>query len=737
MDKDYNTSLREGGINPLTGLPYSDYAMDKWKDLQEQKMAEPDIIKAFNQKVLDNDITIVSAGTGVGKTVLAPAHLLKLYKYKAKIALTQPKRLLTQSNSAFIAKGILDTKPGEYVSYQYRFKNTVGKKTKLTLMTDAILVGKLVSDPEEYDIVMIDEIHERNINMDLIMFLINYYYSYIDFWRNQKKDAYTEKELATFYKPKKLKNPTKFVLLSATLDASELINYFQSASNVKVGLFEVSGRAFPITNYFFGEDIMKNMVDYEISKYMDYTKEIVDKILIDKRYSDGDILVFLPRKSDIEEAVKYFSDKYSNKYYFGGLYSGIAENKQELAIDENLYKEKGLGKRKIIFSTPVAEAGLTVKGIKYVIETGVTNEMTIDQNTGFRILKVMPINISSSIQRCGRGGRTGPGTCMHAYPKEYYEKEFGKSGTPKIYSENVQGLIMKVMKYTSNIDMAVKVLSSKVLSPIDKNILDANTLYLYKKNIINTADGTFSDAGEFISRMDLDIDLALLAINGFFLKIPKIMIIITAMMSQSRNPKDFFKFKIKIINGKRIQQNQAAYSKYKNNYGDPIVFINLFRFFYTKFQKRYTNVNVTYYEKKLKSFCLSNDLNFEKFRDIMKVIYNTEKKINEAYKKVGKKLEIPDFPKDLHKMSEEEKIILAFKRLYYEDGNKAVYNPIKKKYFVNIDKMLKTTSPFLKKRFYSKKKNYMRNIVISHAELLMIGDDYRTSCDFAVEAKEE
>jgi HrpA-like RNA helicase len=729
MNKYYDTSLREGDINKLNGLPFTKKGIDIWEKLQGQKLAEPNVIKEFNQKVLDNNITIVSAGTGVGKTVLAPAHLLKLFNYKIKIGLTQPKQILAKSNSEFIAEGVLDTKPGKYVSYQFRFNNTVNKYTKITVMTDAIMVNKLITDPEEYDIVMIDEIHERNINMDFILFLINHYFKNVEYW---KKNKITKNIDPSIYIPKKLNNPTKFILLSATLDATSLINYFKKSSNVNVGLFEVSGRAFPITDYFFGSSILKNLKDYNVNNYLIYIKDSIEKLLNNNEFNDGDILVFLPTKKDIQEMIKYIGKKYKN-LYVGGLYSGIDFKKQDLAIHKDLYKTKGLGDRKIIFSTPVAEAGLTVEGIKYVFETGVTNSMTIDQYTGFRTLKVTPINISSVIQRCGRGGRTGPGTCFHLYPKEYYEKEFGKIGNPEINRINVVKLLMKTMNMTGNINTSIKILNEKMLSNIDLLILEKNSLILYKNNIINTSDGSFSKIGELINSMGLDFDLAILVMNGFLLKINNSITIIASMMSLSYNIKDFFKFKKIEVNGRMVEQNKPTYNKFKNRYGDPIVFLNLFKFFYSNFQKKFNKSNKDYYQKKLEKFCNNNLLNYIKFKDLMKVIYNTQQKINNAYKKNGGKIEIEKFPDEkILNQSENKKIIIAFKNTYSE--NKATIDPIRGTFNVNRDKNMKLEriSPFLEKKFKDKKQNNIINNIIGFAELLIINNSYKSSCDFSI-----
>lgn len=726
--------------NPLTGLNYSEESRKIWEKMKLKKFAEPEVAKEFIDTVRKNDITIVLAGTGVGKTILAPVHLLRAYKFKIKIGMSQPKQLLTEEASKFIAKGILDSPPGKYVSYQYRFNKNVSETTLLTLMTDALLLLKLVKDPEYYDIVMIDEVHERNVNMDLILFLINHYYANIDFWNDSKNikkyEENKEKYPKNIFRPKRLKNPIKFILLSATLDPTTLIRYFTKTSSVKVGVFEVEGRTYPITNYFFGEDIMKNISDseknYIIRNYLDYTKTVVDKILsIRSPYKDGDVLVFLPTKQNIEEMVAYIGEKYGKKVYAGALFSGIDPKRKELAIDKDLYKEKGLGKRKIVFSTPVAEAGLTVEGIKYVIESGVSNEMSIDQYTGFRTLKVSPINISSAIQRCGRGGRLGPGTCFHLYPEEYYSEKFGRVGTPQIYKENVKDLIMKVMKMTSNVNIATEILSSKMLDNIDRDIVEKNTTYLYKNHVINTADGTFTDAGKFLSMIDLDIDLAILIMKSFMFKIPKLMVIIAGMMSVSRTPRDFFKFKVLgIKNGVPIKDPRRVYGKYRNRYGDPVTFLNIFRFFYSNFHRRAKNYPKDVYKKKLDIFCAKNELDVTKFKDIMKIVKNVEKKINDAKKEIKGGIQIESFPKDLDKLSEEDRIIRCFIETYR--GNTLIYDPIKKMFSNSSDKAIDKLSPFLEKVYHDKKLGKRKTVSTGYAELLLIGENYKTACDFPI-----
>lgn len=223
----------------------------------------------IEELVEKNDSGIIIGETGSGKTTRIPIYLLESNP-DAKIAITQPRRVAVRSVSRFVANNV-DSRLKNSIGHQIRFDDQTNRDTRANFMTDGILLGKLSRDPllREYDIVMVDEAHERSLNIDIVLGLLKH---------AQRKR--TEIGLP----------PLKIIVTSATIDKDKFTNYFDNAPSI-----EAPGRTFPVE------------VEYENSPVSDYTLAAAEKVKkIVSGGEPGDILIFCQEKQKLEKQYKKY-----------------------------------------------------------------------------------------------------------------------------------------------------------------------------------------------------------------------------------------------------------------------------------------------------------------------------------------------------------------------------------------------------------------------------------------------
>ena len=282
------------------------------------------------------------------------------------IGVTEPRRMAAKALAERVAFE-LNTPLGDTVGYQVRFRRAVSSKTKIKVMTDGILLAEWLKDPlfKHYDALMIDEAHERSLNIDLLLGALQDVI--------QKRDD------------------LKVVIASATLNPGLFARYF------KAPIIEIEGRAYPVDMIYepFEDDL------YEaIAKAVDRLPEV------------GDILVFLPGEREILEAREKLAGRFPYKEVLP-LYARLAES-----IQRKIFAPSS--KPRIILATNIAEASLTVPGVRYVIDTGLIRVKRYAPRAGIDRLLTEKTSQASSIQRAGRAGRVAPGMAIRLFE----EKDF-------------------------------------------------------------------------------------------------------------------------------------------------------------------------------------------------------------------------------------------------------------------------------------------------------------------------
>jgi len=468
--------------NPFNNLPYSDEyknLANSWAKLPAYSFKE-DIV----DKIKKNDVLLIQSGTGSGKTVLTPKLALHSLNYKGSIIITLPKKDITKSTAEYAAK-TLDVELGEYVGYQYRGESIKSDKTILLYSTDGSIISMIFKDPLllTVDILIIDEAHERGVQIDLLLYLI--------------------KNAIEIRKEKKLK-PLKLIIMSATIDEELFKNYY---SHYKYDYLFMSGKSnYEITSTYLKESIMN-----ENKKYLEIGLNVIKKIIKninEKNGEEGDILFFLTSIKEINELVQIITESFDDSFPIP-LYSGYPKE-YEIYI-KNQYEFKNISphyKRKIIISTDVAESSMTIDGIVYVIDSGLNYQNNYNVKKKVNVLEKKLVSQAQMIQRKGRAGRTKEGYCFHLYTKEEFENS-NKFPLPKIRTMDLKNICLQFMKMQNDfekksvfINDVKKIFKLLIEPPSESYITDGFDFAIENKLIENDM---LSKLGEMIVETNLDI----------------------------------------------------------------------------------------------------------------------------------------------------------------------------------------------------------------------------------------
>ncbi len=322
----------------------------------------PEIVSGIQK----NQNYILTATPGAGKTTRLPPELLSAVS--GKVVVLQPRRMAAVSACYRVAEERGWT-VGKEVGYQVRFDNKITDSTRLIFMTDALLLRKMVDDPElnDIDLVVLDEFHERNLNQDLILGAL--------------------KEL------QELGRNIKILVMSATLDARALQDYLIGAPHQ-----DVPGKVFPLTIRHSSQPLSLK-TDYA---FYDRVIMAVQQAL---KETDGDILVFLPGVGEI----KRLEEK------LVGINRDVVSLHGSLPLDVQRKVLSKPERPRVILSTNVAEASVTVQGVNYVIDTGLSKVMSVNPHSGFSALDLGRISQFNAKQRAGRAAREREGVAIRLW----------------------------------------------------------------------------------------------------------------------------------------------------------------------------------------------------------------------------------------------------------------------------------------------------------------------------------
>jgi len=365
------------------------------------------------QRILDmlsrSQVIVVESPTGSGKTTQLPIILHEAgYTQSGMIGVTQPRRIAALSVSDFISKQLGTPMPG-LVGYKMRFEDKTDSSTRIKIMTDGILLQEMKLDPwlSKYSMLMVDEAHERSLNIDFILGLL--------------KRVIAER------------HDFKVIVSSATINTELFSSYFDDCPVVKIDAI-----TYPVTVVYDPPAIPPtggNLAAEEA--VMEKISSITGRIMNDGRA--GDILVFLPGERAIKQCIERMSaESWFRKLYVLPLYGRLGKDEQERVFDLPPF-----GKKKMIVSTNIAETSVTINGITSVIDSGLAKLNFYNPHTYTSSLVEVPVSKASCNQRRGRAGRTREGTCYRLYERNDFESR-ALYTTEEIYRTDLSEVVLRM-----------------------------------------------------------------------------------------------------------------------------------------------------------------------------------------------------------------------------------------------------------------------------------------------------
>ncbi|MCD1222514.1 ATP-dependent RNA helicase HrpA [Vibrio cholerae] len=440
------------------------------------------------QAIAHHQVVIVAGETGSGKTTQLPKICAELGRGKyGLIGHTQPRRLAARSVANRIAEE-METELGGFVGYKVRFTDQISDQTQIKLMTDGILLAEIQSDRflNQYDTIIIDEAHERSLNIDFIL-------GYLKQLLPRRPDL-------------------KVIITSATIDPERFSKHFSNAP-----IIEVSGRTYPVEVRYrplAGDDDSESDRD-QLEGIFQAVDELCDEGL-------GDILIFMNGEREIRDTADALSKRNLRDTEIVPLYARLSAGEQNKIFQPH-------AGRRIVLATNVAETSLTVPGIKYVIDPGTARISRYSYRTKVQRLPIEPISQASANQRKGRCGRTEEGICIRLYSEEDFlsRPEFTD---PEILRTNLASVILQMTALGLGDIEAFPF----VEAPDKRNIQDGVRL-LEELGAINDQikdpKKRLTESGKQLARLPIDPRLARMVLEASKLGCLKEVMIIASALS--------------------------------------------------------------------------------------------------------------------------------------------------------------------------------------------------------------
>ena len=352
----------------------------------------PDITAAVRER----GVLVLVAEPGAGKTTRVPPAIVNgglLAKDQPQLVMLQPRRIAARAAAERIGEE-QGWRVGDDVGYQVRFENRTSARTRLRVVTEAILTRQLLDDPslDGVGCVVLDEFHERSIHSDIALALLK-----------QAREA--------------LRDDLKIVVMSATLAAESVSDFLGGAPIVRV-----PGRTFPVD------------VEYRSPGGLDLENAVARAVR--ERWDDGgDVLVFLPGAAEIERCQRTLGAFAEERAaVVRPLHGSLPFEQQRLAVQP-------AATRKIVLATNIAETSLTIDGVKVVIDSGLARVPRFDAARGLDSLSLERISNASATQRAGRAGRTSAGRCVRLWTA-FEQKQLRPFDLPEVASVDLSSTVL-------------------------------------------------------------------------------------------------------------------------------------------------------------------------------------------------------------------------------------------------------------------------------------------------------
>ncbi|EIV8614664.1 ATP-dependent RNA helicase HrpA [Vibrio vulnificus] len=560
---------------------FDEIALDIAKSMMEveqrsrhqPKIEYPEILPVSQKKddiadaIAHHQVVIVAGETGSGKTTQLPKICAELGRGKfGLIGHTQPRRLAARSVANRIAEE-METQLGDFVGYKVRFNDQISENTQIKLMTDGILLAEIQHDRflNQYDTIIIDEAHERSLNIDFIL-------GYLKELLPRRPDL-------------------KVIITSATIDPERFSNHFGGAP-----IIEVSGRTYPVETRYrpLGRETEDDRDQLE--GIFDAVDELCDEGL-------GDILIFMNGEREIRDTADALAKRKLKDTEIVPLYARLS------AGEQNKIFQPHTGRR-IVLATNVAETSLTVPGIKYVIDPGTARISRYSYRTKVQRLPIEPVSQASANQRKGRCGRVQEGICIRLYSEEDFNSR-PEFTDPEILRTNLASVILQMTALGLGDIEAFPF----VEAPDKRNILDGVRL-LEELGAINSnakdPKKRLTAVGKQLARLPIDPRLARMVLEApRFGCLKEVMIIAAALSIQ--DPRE-----------RPSEKQQSADDKHRRFYhedSDFLTFVNL----WNHIQKQQKALSGNQFRRQ----CKDDYLNYLRVREWQDVYFQIHQSMRE------------------------------------------------------------------------------------------------------------
>ncbi|MGP1586976.1 MAG: helicase-related protein [Treponemataceae bacterium] len=532
-----------------------------YKDLPVYQQKEI-ILKALNK----NQVIVVQSPTGSGKTTQLPVILHEAgYSKNGIIAVTQPRRIAALSVSEFISKQLGTKYPG-LVGYKMRFEDKTDYTTKIKIMTDGILLQEMKLDPylSKYSVIMVDEAHERSLNIDFVLGLLK---RVLD-----------------------VRSDFKIIVSSATMNAESFSKYFNECPIVNIDTI-----TFPVSVIYDPPAIPASTSNTNSQEaLLEKIESTLARILENK--ISGDVLIFLPGEKIIKDCIlKLYRSHYSHKLHIIPLYGRLAKEEQE-----RVFENPPLGKKKIVISTNIAETSITISGITAVIDSGLAKLNYYNPRTFTSSLIESPVSKASCNQRKGRAGRTQEGSCYRLYPRKDFESRQMYT-LEEIFRTDLSEVVLRM----SELGITDFESFDFISQPGKEEIISAEETLKLLKALED--DNTLSEIGKIMVQFPLEPRLSRIIVEAI-MNYPTVLeeTLIAAAFLSAQNPF--------ILPSGQEMQARIQHQKWSDENGDFVSYIKIFSAFLK--------------QKNTEKFCGQNFLDHRIMLEIKNIVEQLEIIVN-------------------------------------------------------------------------------------------------------------
>src|SRR5690349_16721337 len=519
--------------------------------------------------IRDHQVVVIAGETGSGKTTQIPKICLELGRgLDGQIGHTQPRRIAARAVAERLAEE-LDVELGQAVGYQVRFTDHATRDTLVKVMTDGILLAEMQPDRDlrRYDTIIIDEAHERSLNIDFIL-------GYLKELLPRRPDL-------------------KVIITSATIETKRFAEHFalepgpprrpevqapEAAQHAPV--IEVTGRTYPVEIRYrpLVEDVGEDRE--ELVDQVDGIAAAVDELGAE---GTGDILVFLSGEREIRDTAEALNRRELRHTEVVPLYGRLSAAEQHRAFEPHTG-------RRVVLATNVAETSLTVPGIRYVIDPGTARISRYSNRLKVQRLPIEPVSQASANQRAGRCGRTADGICIRLYSEEDFAARPAYT-EPEILRTNLASVILQ-MAYLGLGDLA----KFPFLDPPDRrNVTDGVKLL---EELGALSGRKLTPLGRQLAQLPVDPRLARMVMEGDRQDCTDEVIVVAAALSiqdPRERPAD------------RQQQADERHARFADRESDFFTYLNLWR--YLREQQRERSGN------QFRRLCRAEFLNYLRVRE--------------------------------------------------------------------------------------------------------------------------